>query len=131
MKHRQLPEKYKEGFLAKMDQRTELWGRLTAAYEEVLTDMGDPAKLTRARKALAERFCFAQFFLQGLEREIAEAADKDKKKALRLFAKWSMAVNTLVGLARSAGMLSKNGKPVMNLREYARSQRYHERKDSM
>ena len=131
MKHRQLPEKYHEGFLAKMDARTELWGRLTAAYEEVLTDMGDPSRLTRARKALAERLVFAQFFLQGLERQIAEVSPKNRKQALRLFSRWSQAVNTFVGLARSAGMLSKNAKPIANLRDYVRGQKTQERKDSM
>jgi hypothetical protein len=130
-KHRKLPRKYSENFLATIDARTGLWGRLMATYEEVIVDMGDVSRLTRGRKALAERFCFVLFFLQSLEKQIAELAEKDRKQALKLFGRYIHWTNNLMGLARSAGMLTKNGKPIMDLRSWAASEKLKEHKGQL
>jgi hypothetical protein len=130
-KRKDLPVKYQEGFLRGMDRRTEIAGRLRGALDAILSDIGNPNELTHARKVLCERFVFLEYMLGNLEAQIAKVGEDNPKAALKMFGWWTVALNSAVGLARSAGLLSRNAKPVVNLREYVRSNRVRERKDSM
>ena len=130
-KNKLVPVKYQEGFLRGLDKRTEIAGRLRGAYQAILSDIGNAKELTHARKTLCERFVFLEFMLGSIEAQVAKVADTKPKAALKLFGRWLMALNAAVGLARSAGLLSRNAKPITNLREYVRSNHSKERKDSL
>lgn len=119
-----LPSKYKTGFLRDFDKRTELYQYLHAAFTEVTDDLGGADTLSHARRCLAERFVFLEFALQGIEKRIAEA--QTAEELMELFGRWTSGLNALTGLGRTIG-LDRRTKPVVNLRQYVKDAQRKER----
>jgi hypothetical protein len=107
------PVKYEAGFLAKLDKRTEVYQLLNDAYQEVVGDIGGVENLSHVQVCLAERFCFLEFVLRGIEHRIATEPNKSGK----LLSRWVQALNSLVGLGRTIG-LERRVKKIANLRTY-------------
>ncbi len=98
-----LPAKFKAGFLAELDKRTELAKALRANYESIVTDIGGPEDVGHVKSAMVERFVWLEAVLQTLENEMASGAS-DKAGVL---GKWIQATNSLTGLARLLGIERK------------------------
>lgn len=99
-KPQSLPAKFRAGFLAELDGRTELSKTLRANYESIVADLGGPEEIGHVKAALVERFCWLEAILQTLEHEMA-TGQIDKSDAL---GKWIQAVNSLSGLAKTLGV---------------------------
>jgi len=95
-----LPRRFKAGFLAELDGRTELAKTLRANYEAIVADIGGPVEVGHVKATLIERFCWLEAILQTLEHEMA-SGKIDKSEAL---GKWIQAVNSLSGLAKVLGV---------------------------
>jgi hypothetical protein len=112
-KLKQLPEKYKAGFLREMDLRTELATRLRANYEEIIDDLGGGNAQTHVKLAMIERFVFLESVVQSLEAQIAN----NPKEADGLMGRWVQSVNALTGLAKVVG-LERRLRKATDLRAY-------------
>ncbi len=112
------PAKFKAGFLAALDRRTEVFAILHGNYEEIMADMGGPDNLSHVHKALAERFTFLEFVLQNLEYKIAQRGSDSAE----LIGRWIQGVNSLSGLAKSIG-LERRAKPIVSLKAYVKKQK--------
>jgi hypothetical protein len=95
-----LPEKFRAGFLAALDGRTDLAKALRANYEQIVADVGGREDVGHVKSSLIERFCWLEAILQALETDMAKGAI-DKAEAL---GKWIQAVNSLSGLAKVLGV---------------------------
>ena len=113
-----LPVKYEAGFLKDFDRRTQLYELLNGSYNEVVSDMGGVEGLSHAQVCLAERFCFLEFVLRGLEQRIAT----EPKKSVKLLSRWIQGLNSLVGLAKSIG-LERRAKRIASLEAYVKSKK--------
>ena len=98
-----VPPKFKAGFLAAMDGRTDLAKALRANYDAIVADVGGTTDVGHVKAALVERFCWLEAILQTLEHEMAQG-QIDKSEAL---GKWIQAVNSLSGLAKVLGVERK------------------------
>src|SRR5262245_39612437 len=98
-----LPVKFKAGFLAALDGRTDLAKALRANYEQIVADVGGREEVGHVKSALVERFVWLEAILQTLEQEMAKG-QIDKGEAL---GRWIQAVNSLSGLARVLGIERK------------------------
>lgn len=94
-----LPEKYQEGFLVRMDAREVITRQLQRAYCNIVEDTGGPDGQTHLRLALIERAVFLEFQLQKWEREMLRGIASDKA-----IGAWIQATNALLGLARTLGL---------------------------
>ena len=95
-----LPTKFRAGFLAELDKRTELAKALRDYYASIVSDIGGPESIGHVKAALIERFCWLEAILQTLEHEMANGTI-NKSDAL---GKWIQAVNSLSGLAKVLGI---------------------------
>jgi len=95
-----LPAKFRSGFLAEMDKRTELARALRDNYAAIVDDIGGPSEVGHVKASLIERFCWLEAVLQTLEHEMA-TGQIEKSEAL---GKWIQAVNSLSGLAKVLGV---------------------------
>jgi hypothetical protein len=99
-RHQVLPLKFKSGFLAELDKRTDLAKALRANFNAVVEDVGGPQDVGHVKSALVERFVWLEAILQTLEHEMA-SGKIDKSEAL---GRWIQAVNALSGLAKVLGV---------------------------
>ena len=102
-KSESLPAKFRAGFLAELDGRTELSRALRANYDAIVADIGGPGEVGHIKASLIERFCWLEAILQTLEHDLASGAI-DKSDAV---GKWIQAVNSLSGLAKVLGVERK------------------------
>ncbi|QDV87164.1 hypothetical protein [Planctomycetes bacterium TBK1r] len=93
-------ESIEPGFLGTMDARTRLVRALKANYEAIVSDMGGPEEVSYVRNSLAERFTFLECLLESIEQDLA-SGKIDRTKGL---ARWTQAVNSLIGLSRVIGL---------------------------
>ena len=70
-----LPAKYEPGFLAKLDQRTELARLLRERFQGIAHDLGGPDDLSGIKASLLERFVFLEATLSRLECDLAGSED--------------------------------------------------------
>ena len=99
-KRQTLPAKFEPGFLRDFDRRTEIYQRLAATYDEIVTDAGGEHEIPHTKLALIDRFVFLEATLQTWEREIAT----NPKAAEHLVSRWIQGVNSLQGLAKVIGL---------------------------
>ena len=103
-----LPKRFKAGFLAELDGRTELSRALRANYDAIVADIGGLEDVGHVKGALIERFVWLEAVLQTIEHDMA-SGEIDKSEAL---GKWIQAVNSLSGLAKVLGVERKaNSRP--------------------
>jgi len=117
------PDKYEAGFLKTLDERTVAFRQLNDAYQEVMDDMGGQAGLSHVQVCMAERFCFLEFVLRGIEHKIAT----NPKESEVLIGRWVQAINSLSGLAKTIG-LERRRKSTINLQEYVAGKKKKKRK---
>lgn len=98
-----LPVKFRGGFLAAMDGRTDLAKALRANYEAVVADIGGADDVGRVKAALVERFVWLDAILRTIEHDLA-TGQADKAECL---GRWIQAVNALSGLAKVLGIERK------------------------
>jgi hypothetical protein len=98
-----LPQKFKAGFLAQLDGRTDLARALRSNYDALVNDIGGKDEVGHVKKALAERFVWLEAILQTIEFELGNG-ELDRQKALGV---WIQAVNSLTGLAKTLGIERK------------------------
>ena len=116
-KRTQLPAKYEQNFLAKLDGRIELARELKSSYAELTNDMGGVDSLSHVKRVLAERFVWLTAMLRLTELQIAKG---NRREAGELLGRWIQGLNSLTGLARSLGMERKTRK-VESLEGYIKS----------
>ena len=111
-KDQKLPQKFKTGFLAELDGRTELSRALRANYQTIIDDLGGDEEISHIKNALIERFVWLEAFLHTLEQRMA-AGELSTDEAL---GKWTQSVNALASLASKLGMnKAKSGRWVETL----------------
>ena len=111
-KPKTVPAKFKSGFLAEMDGRTELTKALKANYQTIIDDLGGDEEISHIKNALIERFVWLEAFLHTLEQRMA-AGELSTDEAL---GKWTQSVNALASLASKLGMnKAKSGRWVETL----------------
>lgn len=116
-----LPRSYEQGFLNKLDRRTEIARQLKHSYTAIADDLGGEEQLSHVKRSLVERFVFLEAVLQGIERNIAQtrinaveevAKDPARREELQreavkaeaeLISRWIQAVNSAQGLAKVLG----------------------------
>lgn len=98
-----LPEKFKVGFLATLDGRTDLAKALRANHDAIVADIGGAVEIGHVKSALIERFVWLEAILQTIESEMAQG-QIGKAEAL---GRWIQAVNSLAGLAKVLGVERK------------------------
>ena len=98
-----VPEKFRAGFLAALDGRTDLAKALRASYEQIVADVGGQNEVSRIKSAMVERFVWLEAILQTIEHDMASGTI-DKAVAL---GRWIQAVNALSGLAKVLGVERK------------------------
>jgi len=94
----QPPAKYQEGFLTKMDFRTEKFHNLDRSFQQVVSDLG--GDLSRLELSLCERFVYIEMLIRGLE---IEGANGDENAFLDRYIKLSNSLNSIcakLGISR-------------------------------
>src|SRR4051794_27760251 len=76
-----LPVRFRAGFLAELDGRTDLAKALRANYEAIVEDVGGRDDVGHVKAALVERFVWLEAILQTIEHEMAQGKI-DKGEAL-------------------------------------------------
>ena len=98
-KIRALPERYRPGFLQKIDARTALAVGLNTSFQRIVDDMGGLAALSHLQLALVERAVFLEFRLRQFEAAmLAGTADPEDT------GRWVQATNAYMGVARTLGL---------------------------
>lgn len=95
-----VPASYEPGFLARLDQRTEIARLLRERFDAISADLG--GDLSGIKASLLERFVFLEATLGKLEAQIATAADAATTAAIT--ARWIQGVNALLGVAKTLGI---------------------------
>src|SRR5262245_21563039 len=99
-KPQEVPAKFRTGFLAELDGRTDLAKALRANYDAIVADVGGKEDVGHVKAALVERFVWLEAILQTIEAGLVKGGI-DKADAL---GKWIQAVNALSGLAKVLGV---------------------------
>lgn len=102
-KPQSLPTRFRAGFLAELDGRTDVAKALRANYQAIVADVGGIDDVSHVKAALIERFVWLEAILQTIEHELVTGAI-DKGEAL---GRWIQAVNSLSGLAKVLGVERK------------------------
>jgi hypothetical protein len=97
-----VPRKFRPGFLARLDGRTEIARALRDRFDTIAADLGGPSELSAIKASLLERFLFGELWLTRLELQIATAPDATT--AADISARWIYGLNAFVGLARTLGL---------------------------
>jgi hypothetical protein len=106
-----IPPRYEKGFLAKLDNRTEIAKRLRVHYVAICDDLGGEENLSHIKLALIERFVFLQAVINKYESDMANNADG----TVESMGKWGQAVNSLIGLAKTLGIERSASKNIWNV----------------
>jgi hypothetical protein len=121
----ELPTRYQEGYLDKMDKRTDLYKALDTNYQEIISDKGGIEGLSHVEVSLVERFIFLEHILRNLEQQIAMCSLP--RKAMGLMKKWNGLIKSYTSLARLLG-LEKRAKKVVSLESYIGKEKQEKRK---
>ena len=116
---KKVPKKYQANFLAKMDKRTEVYQVLNNSFQEIMSDLGGKDNLSHVQVSLCERFCFLEFVLMSIEKQITECK---RKQAQALIGRWVQGINSLSGLAKIIG-LERRAKKVESLQSYVQKKK--------
>ena len=102
-KKQTLPIKFKAGFLAALDGRTDLAKVLRENYDNIVSDIGGTSEIGHVKGALIERFVWLEGILQSIEFEMV-SGQASKTESI---GRWIQAVNSLSGLAKVLGVERK------------------------
>jgi len=97
-KYRHLAPQYDPGFLDGLDQRTRLHRELTARIEQVIADSGGAESLSYVKQSLIRHFIFLDATLDSMAVQMATHG------TVELLGKYSVAFNTLIGVAKTFGI---------------------------
>lgn len=111
-KAQKTPAKFEPGFIARLDQRTELARALRDRWEAIADDLGGPDELSTIKAGLVERYVWLESVLQGVEHQLAQAQlDDDEESAAEtqalLISRWIQATNSLLGIGKVLGIERK------------------------
>jgi hypothetical protein len=109
-KSKDVPERFKAGWLDDLDGRRTLARELRQRYQELTDDLGGSDQLSYQRRTLAERAIFLEYHLSREEQQLAQGEDFDAGR-------WVQACNALVGLMKTLG-LDRKARDVPSLSEY-------------
>jgi len=111
-KYRHLAPQYDPGFLDGLDNRTRLHRELTTRIEVVISDLGGEDNLTYVKQALVRHFIFLDAMLDCMAVQIA------KEGTAEHLGKYSVAFNTLIGVAKTLGLERQSKK--VSLDDYSK-----------
>ena len=95
----EVPAKFRVGFLAELDKRSNIFKALAVRHRTIVQDLGGAGELSHVKLALIERFCWLEACLQ--DQEVAMASGASPKESI---GRWIQGVNALVGLAKTLGL---------------------------
>lgn len=98
-KAKNVPKKFKPGFLGDLDRRTEFARAMRANYEAIKSDLGSE-DLAHIKDVLVQRFVWLQAILESIETDMVKGTI-DRREAL---SRWIQAINSLTGLAKVLGV---------------------------
>lgn len=104
------PESFEQGWINKLDGRTEIAQSMRAKYVAFTDDLGGAGKLSYPQRSLVERALWLEYWLASQERILAEGGSFD-------VGKWTQACNSLQGILAKLG-LQRVAKDVPDLAEY-------------
>lgn len=110
-KSRDVPERFKAGWLDDLDGRRTLARELRQRYQELTDDLGGADELSYQRRTLAERAIWLEYHLAQQEQALAREGEGFDA------GRWVQACNALVGLMKTLG-LDRKARDVPSLSEY-------------
>lgn len=105
-----IPERFKAGYLDKLDGRTAIAVDMRARWQELTDDLGGADRLSYAQRSLVERALWLEHFVATQERILADGNDADTGRM-------TQATNSLLGLYRTLG-LERRARDVTSLSDY-------------
>lgn len=107
-------QKYQEGFLSRLDARTEVYMNLDKTYRAILCDLGGWDNTSRIERSLIERYIFAEYQARKLELLLCEFENGDQSG---LMDEWIHLSNILNSIAKKLGIARRKNQG-SELQEY-------------
>lgn len=100
------PEKvYQQGFLSKLDGRTEVYLNLDRTYRAIISDLGGFGSVSRIERSLVERYVFCEYHIRELEVRMSKNGDNTE-----LFENWIKLNNAINSIAAKLGVAIRKPK---------------------
>ncbi len=112
-KSSELPERYSEDWLAKLDGRTAIARVIRDRLEDLQTDLGGRDQLSYQQRSLTKRAVWMEAVIEQQELALARGEPVDQGKL-------TQSVNSLIGLLKTLG-LERKAQDVPTLAEYLRN----------
>jgi hypothetical protein len=109
-KSTELPDRYSEDWLAKLDGRTAIARVIRDRLDELQTDLGGRDSLSYQQRSLTKRAIWMEAIIEQQEIALSKGEEVDQGKL-------TQAVNSLIGLLKTLG-LERRAKDVPSLAEY-------------
>ena len=109
----ELPERYSEDWLAKLDGRTAIARVIRDRLEDLQTDLGGRDQLSYQQRSLTKRAVWMECIIEQQEIALSRGEAVDQGKL-------TQAVNSLIGLLKTLG-LERKAKDVPTLQQYLAS----------
>ena len=109
----ELPERYSEDWLAKLDGRTAIARVIRDRLEDLQTDLGGRDQLSYQQRSLAKRAIWMEAVIEQQEIALSRGEPVDQGKL-------TQAVNSLIGLLKTLG-LERKARDIPSLRDYMES----------
>jgi hypothetical protein len=106
----ELPDRYSEDWLAKLDGRTAIARVIRDRLEDLQTDLGGRDSLSYQQRSLTKRAIWMEAIIEQQEIALSRGEDVDQGKL-------TQAVNSLIGLLKTLG-LERKAREVPSLRDY-------------
>lgn len=106
----ELPERYSEDWLAKLDGRTAIARVIRDRLEDLQADLGGRDQLSYQQRSLTKRAIWMECIIEQQEIALSRGEDVDQGKL-------TQAVNSLIGILKTLG-LQRQARDVPSLAEY-------------
>ncbi len=112
-KSREIPDRFRPGYLARLDGRTAVASDMRARWQEITSDMGGEDRLSYAQRSLVERALWLEHWLAVQERALA-----DGQYEIFDAGKWTQGCNALQGILKTLGLERRARDVTPDLRSY-------------
>lgn len=92
----EVPVKYQQNFLSKMDERTEKYHFLDREFKQIVADLGGETNLSAMERLLAERLVFVSYLIRETETKLANGANGDRSELLEKWIKLNHSIQSIV-----------------------------------
>jgi hypothetical protein len=113
MATKEIPRKYKAGWLEQLDGRMALAQDMRQRFQEFARDLGGVDELSYSQKSLIERALWLEYWLSTQERTLANGEPFDVSR-------WIQAANSLQGLMHKLG-LERREPSAITLQDYIKA----------